>query len=438
MKSSSWFISLLFVFLLVGCSAVESTPPPASTEIMPTEITPTEPALPTATIEPTPTTGPARSTIRIWHSWDEPHVPALVEIISDFQENNPNVHFDVLYIPSENLLDRYIEEARAGGGPSLLLGPAEWGPVLYEQELIADLSERFPASVFDRLNQAAVGQGRYLDAIMGLPYSLEGVVMYRNRAIIPEPADTFDELVSLASSFTEGEILGAALERGFFYSAGHLERIGGSLMDENGLPQFNQAKGIEWINLLAGFELAGPPTYLSDRDIELFQECRVGFVIDGTWNLSTLAEAVGEENLVIDPWPVYGGGALAGYVQSEQLFLNPQVSEHNLEPTLRFMEYISSMDPQTILAEVGFIPALTGLQLTGDTAQRHQTQAMIALAGGAAYPTHQNMAIYPAHMDQALRSVFELGISAQDALQMAEDAILNELEQAQVTPTPQP
>jgi arabinogalactan oligomer/maltooligosaccharide transport system substrate-binding protein len=438
MKHWFWFLSLLLVLMLAGCSAVENTPTPPSTENVLAEITPTEPAMPTATSEPTPTTGPAQSTIRIWHSWDEPYVPALVEIISDFQENNPNVHFDVLYISRENLLDRYTEETRAGGGPSLLLGPAEWGPVLYEQELVSDLRERFPANVFDQFNQAALGQGRYLDAFLGLPYRLEGVVMYRNRAIIPEPADTFDELVSLGSSFTEGEILGAALERSFFYSAGHLEGIGGSLMDENGLPEFNQTKGVEWINLLAGFELAGPATYLSDRDIELFQEGRVGIVIDGTWNLGTLAEAVGEENLVIDPWPVYGDGALAGYVQSEQLFLNPQVSEHNLEPTLRFMEYISSTEAGTVLAEVGFIPALTGLQLTGDTVQRHQTQAMIALAGGAAYPTHQNMAIYPAHMDQALRSVFELGVSAQDALQMAEDAILNELEQLQITPTPQP
>jgi arabinogalactan oligomer/maltooligosaccharide transport system substrate-binding protein len=304
--------------------------------------------------------------------------------------------------------------------------------------LISDVNGLFSGELLARFSPPALEQGQYKSAQLGLPNSLQGVVIYRNRSIIPESADTFDDLLSLAASFTEGDTIGAVLERGFFYSGGHLDGIGGSLLGDDGLPEFNDVKGIEWVNLLQDFELSGATTYLSDRDLELFREGRVGIVIDGTWNLNDLAEAVGEQDLVIDPWPTYGDDALSGYVQSEHVFLNPNISDHNLDATLLFVEYFSSPEAQTILAGVGFIPAVTDLQLTGEASQRHLTQAMIALAGGSGYPVVPEMSIYPAYMDQALRSIFELGAVPQDALNAAEEAILQEIEQMQETQETQP
>ncbi|MEA3439565.1 MAG: extracellular solute-binding protein [Chloroflexota bacterium] len=432
------FIGVLAaVLLLTSCS--QSAPPPTQEDDMGTT-TPTLDAtvFPTSTIAATPTDADTQKTIRIWHAWDEPYVPALVEIISNFQEINPNVHFDVLYIPGENLLERYIEEARAGAGPSLLLGPAEWGAILYDEGLIDDLDDKFDVDVFERFNPAALNQMRYKDAIMGLPYQIDGVVMFRNGSIIPESADTFDELVSLAQSFSQGEIIGAVLDRGFFFSGGHLDGVGGSLMDEDGNPAFNDPQGVEWINLLIDFELVGPTTYLSERDQELFQAGSIGIIIDGTWNTELHAEAIGKENLVIDPWPVYGDGSLSGYVRAEDQFLNSQLSANNLDITLEFMQYFSSPDAQTILAAAGMIPAVTDLQLVGDINQRHTTQAIIALAGGSAYPALPEMTVYLAPMDVALRSVFDLGVAPEIALQTAEDMIIIELENfwAARTPTP--
>lgn len=425
------------VLFLTSCS--QSSPPPALEDEMGTA-TPTVDAtvFPTSTPTVTPTDADTQKTIRIWHAWDEPLVPALVEIISNFQEINPNVHFDVLYIPGENLLERYIEESRAGAGPSLLLGPAEWGAILYDEGLIDNLDDKFGVDVFERFNPAALNQMRYKDAIMGLPYQIDGVVMFRNGNIIPESADTFDELVSLAQSFSQGEIIGAVLDRGFFFSGGHLDGVGGSLMDEDGNPAFNDPRGVEWVNLLINFELVGPTTYLSERDQELFQGGSIGIIIDGTWNMELHAEAIGKENLMIDPWPVYGDGSLSGYVQAEDLFLNSQLGANNLDVTLEFMQYFSSTDAQTILAGAGMIPAVTDLQLVGDINQRHTTQAMIALAGGSAYPALPEMTVYLAPMDVALRSVFDLGVAPEIALQTAEDTIIIELENFRAARTPTP
>ena len=379
-----------------------------------------------------------QGTVTIWHSWDEPFVDVLVQIIANFKQIYPEVHFDVLYISMENLLDRYIQEASSGGGPGILLGPAEWGPMLFDSGLISDLSGMAEEDLLLSFNPAALEQVTYQGAIIGLPYNIQGVVLYRNREIIPESPDTFEDLVSLAKSSTQGDVIGADLERGFFFSGGHLNGIGGELMDNNGDPAFNDEYGVAWMDMLVDFERAGATEYQSDRDLELFTEGRVGFIIDGTWNMEALVEALGPDTLAVDPWPAYNEGYLAGYVQGEDQFMNTNVSEENLDSVWNFMSYFVSPDAQTLLADVGLLPAITGLQLLGELTGRQLTQAMIALAGGTAYPPVPEMAAYLAPMDIALRSVFENGTFPQEALDAAENAVQASLDAMRGGPTPVP
>jgi len=181
---------VLLTIILAACSATETVTPQPGTDAVELQVSPSEAAEPTATSAPTPSATPEESTIRIWHGWDETYSPALVEIIAGFQSNNPGVYFDVLYIPRENLLERYMEATRAGDGSSLLLGPAEWGPILYDDGLISDVNGLFSRELLARFSPPAIEQGQYKSAQLGLPNSLQGVVMYRNRSIIPESAES--------------------------------------------------------------------------------------------------------------------------------------------------------------------------------------------------------------------------------------------------------
>ena len=440
MIKKPFILSLILVgaFALSACAGFNLTGTQEAVKEASPEATPTR-RISTPTAVPVVPDDYNQITVTVWHSWDEPYLPALVQIIANFQAIYPHVLFDVLYIPRENLLERYMLEAQEGsGGPSILLGPADWGPPLYDEGLLFDLTELAEQDLLRTFNPAALRQMQYHDALIGLPYSIQGVVLYRNRDIIPESPDTFDDLVSLARSFTQGEVIGADLERGFFFSGGHLNGIGGELMDENGDPAFNDETGVAWVNMLIEFELAGPTEYLSNRDLDLFMEGRVGFIIDGTWNMDSILEVLGSESIVIDPWPAYHDGFLAGYVQGDDLFMNGQVNEGERDAVWNFMSYFVSPDAQSILADVGLIPAVTGLQLVGDPTDRQLTQAMTALVGGAAYPAVPEMGVYTGPMDIALRSVFENGVNPADALQAAERAILAALDAIRTAPTPVP
>jgi arabinogalactan oligomer/maltooligosaccharide transport system substrate-binding protein len=363
-------------------------------------------------------------TITLWHAWKETEIEALNEVIAAFQDKNPDVQFDVLYVPFDDLRGKYETAVATGGGPTVLIGAADWGPALYDAELVADVTGFTTTPFLASINEAALGATKYEGALVGLPQTIKGVVMFRNKEIIADAPATFDDLVAAAQAATEGDVVGADLEYGFFFSAAHLNGIGGQLMDRSGDPLFNDEKGVEWLNLLNSFKDAGPTEYYTDNDVNLFKAGQAGIVIDGTWNMTGLAEAIGADNLAIDPWPTYGDGHLSGYVQTENIYLSTNAEGDDQMASWKFMEFFLSPEAQAILTKAGHIPAAAGVEVTDPL----MAQAVEAFAGGAAFPVIPEMGAYWGPMDTALQSVFDEGVDPAEALQQAFETITAAIE----------
>ena len=428
------FFSIILLILLSACQAQENDPS-EDLELLPS-ITPTR-FIPTTPV-PTAAEKTLQGTLSIRHAWDEHQIPALVQIINEFQDIYPDVYFDVLYVPNQDLKARYENEVSSGKGASILLGPAEWGLDLYEAGLVRDLTGSLTENRLENFNQAALEAATIQNVLIGVPYSIYGVVLYRNRDIVTLAPNTFDELITLAQTSTSGDSIGAYLERSFYYSGAHLNGLGGRLMNEEKLPAFNNTEGLAWLELLQKFEEAGPVNYFTNDDLEFFKEGNVGWIIDGTWNLFELAEAIGIENLVIDIFPAYESGRLSGYVRSENIYLNPNIGDESLEATLAFLDFFVSESSQIHISQINRIPAITNLPLEDTPEQVLISQAVAALSEGASYPVSPQMSVYNIQMDIALRAYFEEGITASEALQRAEDGILLELSEEPVPPTTEP
>jgi len=423
---------LLFsMIVLTGCGALVDAPDATAT---PPSRTPRPTRTPTP--QPTPTPKGTRGTLTIWHSWDDPEVPALVQIIQEFQALYPDVLFDVQYIPAAELKPLFEQAAHQRSAPALLLAPADWGNDLYSQGLIQDLSGQVSESLVSSLNPPAVSAAHIDGALIGLPYSIQGVVLYRNKKILIEPANTVEEMINFCRTATRGDIIGANLERSFFFSGGHLAGLGGQLMDENGAPAFDNDQGLAWINLLRRLELAGPLGAMKDRDLELFKERKTGLIIDGTWNRQALADAVGPANIAIDPWPMHENGALAGYVQSENIYLSTQTTGDSLEASLKFIETFLAPQSQAKLADIGRIPAAMGDDVVDPILNPILSEATKALAGGVPFPPSTDFSVYSMYLDIALKSIFEGHEDPALALETAANSI--RAVQAGLAPPQQP
>jgi maltose-binding protein MalE len=367
-----------------------------------------------------PVEEPVVGTVSLWHAWKEEEIVGLSAVIDAFQAKYPDVQFDVLYVPFDDLRGKFETAAATGGGPSLLIGASDWGPSMFDAELLADVTGFTNSVLLANINEAALGAVKYKGALIGLPQTIKGVVLFRNSSLIPDAPATYEDLVVAAQAGTTGDIVGADLEYGFFFSAAHLTACGGTLLDKNGDPTFNNEAGVCWLNLLNSFKDAGPTEYYTDNDVNLFKAGQAGFVIDGTWNTAGLAEAIGAENLAVDPWPTYMDSHLSGYVQTENIYLNFNAEGDDAMAAWKFMEFFLSPEAQAILAGVGHIPAVFGVEISDPI----MAQEVEAFALGTPFPVIPEMGAYWGPMDTALQSVFNEDADPATALAQAEADIL--------------
>lgn len=426
--SASW--------LLASCSIFggDSTATPLS--FLATTAAPTR----TATSTPTPTEVVIRGTISIWHGWEDLRAQALLRTIANFQQIYPDVQFDVQYIPSIDLKNSYKNAFQQGREPTLLIGPASWGPEFFDLGMIADLSGQLPAEMVNAVNPAAMTAGSYRGAQLGLPLSIQGVVLYRNQTIIPIESTTFQDLVEFAGRATEGETIGAILDRSLYFSGGHLYGLGGSFLDSEGNPTFNSPAGLAWIGLLRDYERIGPTEYFGDGDLDLFKEGKVGLITESTARRGELAQAVGEANLAIDPWPLRESGTMAGFVEAELIFASPVAFEQQNQIAWLFAKTFLSSEAQTAIAQSGVIPAANASIIPSGVTRvqvddRLTREAMLALVDGVAYPVHPAFQYYTGPLDVALSSIFFNQADPALALENAEQAVLEAIAFATQTPT---
>jgi maltose-binding protein MalE len=325
-----------------------------------------------------------------------------------------------------------MQAAQDETGPVMLLGPANWSPPLVEAGLVKDLNDLVDPALDERLNPAGREAGKVGGFQAGLPYTLDGVVLFRNNEMILSASDTWEDFIVNAQSVTEEDQVGAFLDRGFYYSGGHLLGIGGELMNPDGTPAFNSDKGLDWIDLLISFDQTGPTDFLTNQDFERFGQGLAGYLIETASNREALADQIGSQRLVIDRWPAYGEGQLSGFLTADLFYINVNTHPDSVRLAEIFGQYLLSPDAQARLSMVGMVPSVVDAPVEDPLI----IEAIQALLDNVPYPTDPSIDLYRTALDQALLSIFSGSASPEEALMNAETVILESLLNTQSTPTP--
>lgn len=357
-------------------------------------------------------------TITLWHSLKDSETAGLTQIINAFTATNSNVTFDILFVPFDDLRNKFETAAATGEGPDLLIGADDWGPPMFDALLIADVSD-VPT---DNVNAAALAVGQYNGAQVELPYVLKGVVLYRNTAIQPEPASSWEDLKAKAEAATSGDTYGALLEIGNFFSFAHIYGLGGALMNADGTPAFNTEAGAAWLAMLADFKALGADSWYTDNDINLFKEGKVGWVIDGTWNLASFTESLGAD-LAIDPWPA----GMSGFVQTGAIMLSANTDEMTASYAKDFMGFLLGAEAQALFyaSDDAFIPSNSTVAVDDPL----RNQALIAFGDGTGWIVLPAMGSYWGPTETLIKSVIDEGADPVEALNAAEQAVIDGLNQ---------
>jgi arabinogalactan oligomer/maltooligosaccharide transport system substrate-binding protein len=408
---------MIVAFALTACAKPTPVPTAKPTEKPVATEAPTE--------APVVTEAPVTGNIVIWHSKKPEETNSLNAIIDGFKAMYPGVTVEALFVPDDDLRNKFETAVGSGSGPTVLLGHADWGPASFNAALIQDLKPMLTAGLLETLNDAGVASVTYKDAIVGLPVNLKGVVMFRNNSIIAEPAKDWDDLIAKAKAATQGDIVGLDFETGLFFAAGHLTALGGNLMDAaTGAPTFNDAFGVEWLTKIKSVKDAGLPVENNnDNDVNLFKAGKAGIIVDGLWNAKALSDAIGADKFVIDAWPA----GMSGYVQTDNIFLTTTAVDADAVASEKFIEYFVSPEAQAMWADVGTaekpmaagIPVVKGMEVTDPIAK----MAVAAFGGGTAFPVIPQMGAYWDPVNNAILSVLDKGTDPAAALAEAFTAV---------------
>lgn len=390
-------LPLMVVVLFMACTRA---PVPSTVGVEPESSPPTT--------VPGTTESAASLTITLWHGWTEQEVDSLDRVISGFEGLHPGITVLTRSVPFDELKSEALAAWSDGVGPTLLFGASDWAAELRTTELVREVAGTVPSAVLDRILPSALKTAEVDGNLIGVPHALSGVVLYRNTTLLPTPPGTLEELLAVD---------GVVLERGFFFSMGHLvSACGGTLVNPDGTAGFADAAGECWLALLATF----PGEYYSDADLEAFKAGEVPMIIDGTWSLAGIVDSLGEDVVAIDPWPTLAGGRLAGVVRTEVMYLGGLASPDETAAALVFVEHVIGDEAQLILSDpagAGHIPVVGGLtEVDGP-----RFGAGESLGGGVALAGFGDC--YWGAMDTALQGYFSGSLDAMGALATAADAI---------------
>ncbi|WP_101848421.1 sugar ABC transporter substrate-binding protein [Zhihengliuella sp. ISTPL4] len=318
-------------------------------------------------------------TLTVWV--DAERVDALQGAADAYQEKT-GVTVKLVGKSVDDMKDDFIQQVPTGKGPDVVMGAHDWLGELSTNGVVApielgDSSEDYlPVAL-----QAATYEG----TVYMLPYAVENIAVLRNADLVPEPATSFDDMVSKGTFVVEQGAEGNPYHLYPFQTAFGAPVFG---TDDSGSYdptdlQLGSEGGFAFADWLGVQGAAG--TLNTDIDGEIakqqFLDGTAAFWLTGPWNVGAATEA--GINVEIDPIPSPTGETASPFAGVKGFFVSAE-SKNKVAANDFLVNYLGTEDVQLELFKAGnVLPALTA---AADTAASDPIIAGFQAVGADAVP----------------------------------------------------
>jgi arabinogalactan oligomer/maltooligosaccharide transport system substrate-binding protein len=312
-------------------------------------------------------------TITLWHGWTGVEADTLNnQIIPAWQQANPDIKINVLAVPFDQLKNKYQTEVATGGGPDLLIGPADWVGELAGGELIKPLDDLVTADDLAAFVPSAVDALKYDGKLYGLPESIETVALYYNKGMVSTPPASTAELEQMSADINaaDSSTYGLALLTDFYHPAGYLFGWGGQIFDENNHSAFGSPETVSFLSWIKDLT-SKPGIYQQNDDASissLFKEAKAGMVINGPWALGDYQAALGADKVGVAELPVIsenGDAPAKPFLGVKHIMINANDGDDQAALAMKFAQFFTGAEVGKILADsAGHLPANTGVDIS--------------------------------------------------------------------------
>lgn len=323
--------------------------------------------------------------IVFWHSFVAASNTALVELINDFEKDNPGINIKPQYIPTgDALVQKLVTAIQSNSAPDIAWVHSDFMEKLVNADAIYDLSEfikgqnGISSEELEQIYPVLLEESKWKGIQYALPMEATSLALVYNKDLFSkaglnpgEPPKTWDELLEFSIKLSRDENNDGALDVWGFYvpsfpASGSLStwmvlqflpflwQAGGELIDNNqSKVLFNSNAGVEALTLwktifdslnLKKFSLAHDMAFMSQR---------VAMVLDGPWNLPNYRK-IDNFNWGVAPLPAGEHGNMT-YLAGEKLVIFKQSEVPNESWT--FLRWMIKPEVQAKFSQMsGYLP----------------------------------------------------------------------------------
>lgn len=319
----------------------------------------------------------------------------------------------------------------AGEGPDIIVGAHDWLGELIVNGLIEPIDLGDLAGDFEQVTLDAFTWG---DQLYGVPIAFESIGLIYNKALVPTPPATWDELLDMAAALTDREqgYYGFLMQMPDPYHTFPLfSATGGYVFGTNpdgtlnpldvGLNNEGSVRGLEVFDHLIESGLLPVGTDYNTMT-SLFNQGRVGMIISGPWALGDAAAA--GIDFGFTRIPTIDGGQPAPFV-GVQGFMVSAFSENKILAEVFLKEFVVNTD--TYLAMFARDPRPPAYKPALDQLEDNLIVQGVRESGGAGVPMPsipEMGSVWTAWSD-AIELVMNQELDPQEALDLAVAQILD-------------
>lgn len=255
--------------------------------------------------------------ITVWHDYDKDTGKVFNQLVAEFNKTHPNIHVTAQYITvGDNMLPKIMTALSGDQEPDLLAGGyPTWGPGLLGSGKVLPLDSFLNNSKTIHPNDFYPGMldvSSYKGKVLSIPSDGGDYGIFYNKDLFKQagldpnsPPQTWDDILK------DSQIIKQKTGKyGFYVPIGNTEWTvwtfegmlwsnGGTFIDTTGNKakvEFNSSEGVKalqtWVDLVHKYNVAPKTAYpITVSNAEILQKKEEAMLIDGPWDVNTLASA---------------------------------------------------------------------------------------------------------------------------------------------------
>lgn len=285
-------------------------------------------------------------TLSIWLGAEQLESTMLQSISNSFMQKCPEIKIAFSEFPMVEMTERLMT-AVARNQPDVMMIPNRSVVPLVLADLLQPLNGFVDTQQLQAYHPSGVEALRANDQLYGIPFVLMPQALYVNQQLVSQPAQGLTDLITQG---LEGKKL--ALSLSFVDAYWGVSAHGGKLFAENGQTILDEGGMTEWLMWLAQMQANGGLVVNTDIG-ELrarFAAGEFAYLVDGPQALAEMEEAL-SDGLLITRLPAGPVADAAPFLMATGLALKQEISAEQAQLALTFIEYATSEESQTMLAD---------------------------------------------------------------------------------------